>query len=113
MAAVGTVTNAYLDTFPSWQRKTLKRLFTDGYTQTGPLTVSGGITGDLTGNVTGNVTGTVIATRAALAAAGTDATNGGAIATQIVAVTASDGTKGVVLPAAATTVAPILVINTV
>lgn len=51
--------------------------------------------------------------RAALAAAGNDATNGGAIATQVVAVTASDGTKGVVLPAASTTLGPILVINTV
>lgn len=41
MAAVGTVTNSYLDTFPSWQRKTLKRLFDDGYTQTGPVTFAG------------------------------------------------------------------------
>lgn len=57
--------------------------------------------------------GNLVLSRAALAAAGTDATNGGAIATQVVAVTGSDGTKGVVLPAAATTAYPILIINTV
>jgi hypothetical protein len=68
---------------------------------------------DSSGNVAMPATGNMGLSRAALAAAGTDATNGGAIATQIVAVTASDGTKGVVLPAAATTAGPILVINTV
>lgn len=68
---------------------------------------------DASGNVAMPATGAIGLSRAALAAAGTDATNGGAIATQIVAVTASDGTKGVVLPAAATTTGPILVINTV
>lgn len=41
MTAVGTVTNSYLDDFPSYQRRTLKRLFDDGYTQSGPVTFSG------------------------------------------------------------------------
>ncbi len=57
--------------------------------------------------------GIIEMTRAALAAAGTTAADAAVIATQVVAVTASDGTKGVALPAAATTVGPILVINTV
>lgn len=51
--------------------------------------------------------------RAALAATGVDATDAALIAKQVVAVTASDGTKGVALPAASTTLGPILVINTV
>lgn len=68
---------------------------------------------DSSGNVAMPATGSIGLSRAALAAAGTDATNGGAIATQVVAVTASDGTKGVVLPAAATTTGPIYIINTV
>lgn len=68
---------------------------------------------DSSGNVAMPATGAIALSRAALAAAGTDATNGGAIATQVVAVTASDGTKGVVLPAAATTTGPIYIINTV
>lgn len=68
---------------------------------------------DSSGNIAMPATGAIGLSRAALAAAGNDATNGGAIATQVVAVTASDGTKGVVLPAAATTTGPILVINTV
>ncbi len=68
---------------------------------------------DSSGNVAMPATGAIGLSRAALAAAGTDATNGGAIATQVVAVTASDGTKGVVLPAAATTTGPIYIINTV
>lgn len=68
---------------------------------------------DSSGNVAMPATGLIGLSRAALAAAGTDATNGGAVATQVVAVTASDGTKGVVLPAAATTTGPILILNTV
>jgi hypothetical protein len=68
---------------------------------------------DSSGNVAMPATGAIGLSRAALAAAGTDATNGGSIATQVVAVTASDGTKGVVLPAAATTTGPIYIINTV
>lgn len=68
---------------------------------------------DSSGNVAMPATGSIGMSRAALAAAGTDATNGGAVATQVVAVTGSDGTKGVVLPAAATTTGPIFIINTV
>ncbi len=68
---------------------------------------------DSSGNVAMPATGAIGLSRAALAAAGTDATNGGAIVTQIVAVTGADGTTGVVLPAAATVTGPILVINTV
>lgn len=51
--------------------------------------------------------------RAALAALGVTDTDAAVIATQTVAVTGSDGAKGVALPAAATTAGPILVINTV
>ena len=68
---------------------------------------------DASGNVAMPSTGAIALSRAALAAAGTTAADAGAIATQVVAVTASDGTKGVVLPAAATTTGPIFVINTV
>lgn len=68
---------------------------------------------DSSGNFIMPSTGVFGMSRAALAAAGTDATNGGAIVTQIAAVTGADGTKGVVLPAAAVALGPILVINTV
>lgn len=51
--------------------------------------------------------------RAAVAAAGTDATNATVLADQVNAVTGADGTTGVALPAAATTTGPIYVINTV
>ena len=51
--------------------------------------------------------------RAALAAAGSAASDAAVIATQVVAVTGANGTVGVALPAAATTLGPILVINTV
>lgn len=47
------------------------------------------------------------------AAAGTDATNATALTEQVTYVTASDGVKGVALPAAATTLGPMTVINTV
>lgn len=86
-------------------------------TFSGPVTSTNGFIGDLTGNVTGNltgnVTGTIISSRAVLAATGTNAATAAVITTQIVAVTGSDGTVAVALPAAATTSAPILVINTV
>jgi hypothetical protein len=78
-------------------------------TFSGPVTSTNGFVGDLTGNVTG----TIISSRAVLAATGSGASTAAVISTQIVAVTASDGTKAVALPAAATTTAPILVINTV
>jgi len=68
---------------------------------------------DSSGNVAMPATGAIGLSRIALAATGTDATNAAVITTQVVAVTASDGTKGVALPAAATTAGPILVINTV
>lgn len=86
--------------------------FVDGVTA-GVGLASKALVLDASGNVIMPSTGIFGMSRAALAAAGTDATNGGAVATQIVAVTASDGTKGVVLPAAATTLGPILIINTV
>lgn len=82
-------------------------------TFSGPVTSTAGFVGNLTGDVTGNVTGTIVSSRAVLAATGTDAATAAVISTQIVAVTASDGTKAVALPAAATTTAPILVVNTV
>lgn len=65
------------------------------------------------GDVTMPTGGLINFSRAALAAAGTDATNGGAIAAQFTAVTAADGTTGVVLPAAATTEGPYFIVNTV
>lgn len=51
--------------------------------------------------------------RGAVAAAGSNAATATAISVQVAAVTASDGTKGVALPAAATTTGPIWIINTV
>lgn len=51
--------------------------------------------------------------RGALAATGSGASTAAVITKQITAVTASDGTKAVALPAAATTTGPLLVINTV
>lgn len=68
---------------------------------------------DASGNFIMPATGMFGLSRAALAAAGSTSADAGVIATQVVAVTASDGTKGVALPAAATTEGPILVINTV
>jgi len=55
----------------------------------------------------------VVMTREAIAATGTDATNAAVLTKQCNAITASDGTKGVSLPAAATTTGPIFVVNTV
>lgn len=78
-------------------------------TFSGPVVSTNGFVG----NLTGNVTGVIVQTRAALAALGTNAATAAPITTQIAAVTGSDGTKGVALPAAATSADPILVINTV
>jgi len=55
----------------------------------------------------------VVMTREAIAATGTDATNAAVLTKQCNVVTASDGTKGVALPAAATTTGPIFIVNTV
>lgn len=52
-------------------------------------------------------------TREALAATGTDAATGAVLTKQVTAVTASDGTKAVVLPAAAVATGPFFVMNTV
>src|SRR3990167_2987953 len=68
---------------------------------------------DADGNVVMPATGMFGLSRAALAATGTGASDAAVIATQVVAVTASDGTVAVALPAAATAEGPILVINTV
>lgn len=68
---------------------------------------------DANGNVAMPDNGAIALSRASVAAAGTDATNATVLADQVNAVTASDGTKGVALPAAATTTGPIFVINTV
>lgn len=51
--------------------------------------------------------------RGTLAATGSGASTAAVITKQVTAVTASDGTKAVALPAAATTTGPLLVINTV
>lgn len=56
---------------------------------------------------------TITMSREALAATGTDAETAAVITQQITAVTDSDGTKAVALPAAAETGIPLLVINTV
>lgn len=76
----------------------------------GTLAVTGITT--LTGGVVIGDDGTLAMSRAALAATGSDDTDAAVIVDQIVAVTGADGTKGVALPAAATTAGPILVINT-
>lgn len=68
---------------------------------------------DSSGNVAMPDNGAIALSRAAVTAAGSDATNATVLADQVNAVTASDGAKGVALPAAATTTGPILVINTV
>lgn len=68
-------------------------------------------------NASGNVSmpdnGAIALSRAAVAAAGTDATDATVLADQVNAVTGADGTTGVALPAAGTTTGPIYVINTV
>lgn len=51
--------------------------------------------------------------RETLAATGSGASTAAVLSKQVTAVTAADGTKAVALPAAATTVGPMLVINTV
>jgi hypothetical protein len=51
--------------------------------------------------------------RGTLAATGSGASTAAVITKQVTAVTASDGTKAVALPAAATTTGPLMVINTV
>lgn len=50
--------------------------------------------------------------RGTLAATGSGASTAAVITKQVTAVTASDGTKAVALPAAATTVGPLMVVNT-
>lgn len=55
----------------------------------------------------------VVMTREAIAALGSDATDAAVLTKQCNAVTAANGTKGVALPAAATTTGPIFVVNTV
>jgi hypothetical protein len=108
--ALGSLLDDILDSLDDLSETELD--FVDGVTA-GTGVASKVVVLDASGNFIMPATGIFGLSRAALAAAGTDATNGGAIATQVVAVTASDGTKGVVLPAAATTLGPILVINTV
>lgn len=68
---------------------------------------------DSSGNVVMPDNGAIGLSRASVAAAGADAAAATVLADQVNAVTASDGAKGVALPAAATTTGPILVINTV
>ena len=75
--------------------------------------VSKAVVLDSSGNFIMPATGLFSLSRAALAATGSGASTAAVIATQVVAVTASDGTKAVALPAAAVTTGPILVINTV
>ncbi len=68
---------------------------------------------DASGNFAMPSAGIFGLSRAALAAAGADAAGAAAITQQVTAVTASDGAKGVALPAASLTTGPLLVINTV
>jgi len=86
--------------------------YLDGVTA-GAALVSKALVLDANGNIIMPATGMFGLSRAALAAAGTTSADAAVIATQVVAVTAADGTTGVALPAAATTEGPILVINTV
>lgn len=68
---------------------------------------------DASGNVAMPDNGAIALSRAAVAAAGTGASDATVLADQVNAVTGSNGTVGVALPAAATTTGPIFVINTV
>jgi len=68
---------------------------------------------DASGNVAMPDNGAIALSRASVIAAGTTAADATVLADQVNAVTASDGAKGVALPAAATTTGPIYVINTV
>lgn len=68
---------------------------------------------DSSGNVAMPAGGKVGLSRASIAAAGADAAAATVLTGQFNAVTASDGSKGVALPAAATTTGPIFVVNTV
>lgn len=67
---------------------------------------------DSSGNFSMPDNGVLGLSRAALAAAGSTSADAAVIADQVAAVTGADGTKGVALPAAATTEGPIFVINT-
>jgi len=86
--------------------------YLDGITP-GTGTASLAMVLDASGNIAMPDNGLIGLSRAAVAAAGVDATDATVLTDQINAVTASNGTKGVALPAAATTTGPIMVINTV
>jgi hypothetical protein len=86
--------------------------FLDGVVA-GTFAASKGMVLDSSGNGVMPATGIFALSRIALAAAGSGQSDAAAITTQVVAVTASDGAKGVALPAAATTTGPFIVINTV
>lgn len=67
---------------------------------------------DSSGNVSMPDNSSIGLSRASVAAAGSTAANATVLTDQVNAVTAADGATGVALPAAATTIGPILVINT-
>lgn len=66
---------------------------------------------DSNGDYAWPAAGTLAFARGTLAAAGTGASDAGAVVRQITVVTGADAAKGVVLPAAATTEGPFLIIN--
>lgn len=68
---------------------------------------------DASGNFVMPATGMFATSRAVIAAAGTTQATATVVATQNVAVTASDGVKGVALPSASTATGPITITNTV
>jgi hypothetical protein len=79
----------------------------------GVLAASKVMTLDATGSAVMPSGGMFALSRASIAAAGTNQATAAALTAQVNAITASDGTKGVALPAAATTTGPIFVVNTV
>lgn len=91
---------------------------------TAELSVLGGVTPgtglvskalvlDSSGNLIMPATGSFALSRVSLAALGSTQAGAAVITTQLVAVTASDGAKGVALPAASATLGAVLIINTV
>lgn len=86
--------------------------FLDGATA-GTGVASKAVILDANGSVAMPTAGIFGLSRGTLAALGSAASDAAVITQQVTAVTASNGTKGVALPAAATTTGPFLVINTV
>lgn len=108
--ALGEILDDILDSLDDLSETELD--FVDGVTA-GTGLASKAVVLDASGNFIMPDNGVFGFSRAAVAAAGTTAADATALTDQVNLVTASDNAKGVALPAAATTVGPIWVINTV